>query len=137
MQRREFQQKGRARPAAREYGDEQRNSHPQCVQEQHGEEGIVKKGRGEREIDGQFCAARDIGQAQNGAALDTPVVQPARGENGGGGTAEPHDEGEDRSAVEPGSGKDAVRQRGEAGEEAALLQYDEKEKEKRDLRQES
>ncbi len=134
LQRGEFHRKF-GRFSAEEQGEDDRKERAEDIEQKDGEDGAGEEGRREREKDGQFCTAGQVGKAQNHPLLHRPVVETARGKDGGRGTAEAHQEGEDRPPRQPDFSERAVREHREAGEEPALLEQGEKELQEDDLRQ--
>src|SRR5699024_758079 len=95
LQRRDLQKEGSAAPARREPRGKAGEPDAQRVEQQDEGEGIVGKRGAQREKDGKFGAARDIGQAQDGTALYPPVVQAARRKDCRRRASESHDERKD------------------------------------------
>ena len=114
-ERRKFEHEGRALLPAhkKEHGKAQPRA--EHIQKERHQKLVPEEGRGEREIDGELCAAREIGKAQNDAALHLFVVEAARREDGSRRTAEAHQKGKDCPPAQPNARKSAVRKEGKTG----------------------
>ena len=105
------------------------------IQRGDGEEGVGKKGGGDGQIDGHLCAAADVAEYGDHPPLQRLVFQSARGEDGGGGTAEAHQQRKRGAPGQPRAAEQPVGEEGDRRKQAALFQQGERKFEQDDLRE--